>query len=164
MFPLAEIWWGNPRLTKSIEMNLVLVVNDYFRCAKTNGSSISNIKLLTVVTEVTILFKWSEPHDVVVVKIASWITTEARIMVGVTKLWSSGRIQPADQFSPVRQTPCTSFQAPRFRLWTAVQHRIGCCLFLVDVALYPALQWPGSRQLGPRVKTFGHPWIMASIL
>jgi len=44
-------------LTKTIEINLVLIMNDYFRCAKTNGFSKSNIKLLTVVTEVTIWFK-----------------------------------------------------------------------------------------------------------
>jgi len=31
------------------------------------------------------------------------------------------RIRPADRFNPARQTPCTFFQAPRFRLWTAVQ-------------------------------------------
>jgi len=66
-------------------------MNDYFRCAKTNGFSKSNIKLLTVVTEVTIWFKWSEPRDVVVVKIASWVATEARIMAGVAKLRSASR-------------------------------------------------------------------------
>jgi len=32
-------------------------MNDYFRCVKTNGSSKSNTKLLTVVTEVTIWLK-----------------------------------------------------------------------------------------------------------
>ena len=42
VFPLAEISWGNLRLTKAIEISLVLIVNDYFRCAKTNGSSKSN--------------------------------------------------------------------------------------------------------------------------
>jgi len=46
----------------------------------------------------------------------------------------------ADQFIKVRQTPCTSFQAPRFRLWTAVQRRIDCCLSFVDFVLYPALE------------------------
>jgi len=159
---LAEIWWGNPRLTKTIEINLVLVMNDYFRCVKTNGSSKSNTKLLTVVTEVTIWFKWSDPHDVVVVKIASWITTEARIMTEVgAKLRSAGRMPPADQFNPVRQTLCTTFQAPRFRVWTAVQYRTGCCLSFVDFALCPVPQWPGSREFGPRVETFGNPWIMA---
>jgi len=35
MFPLAEISRGNPRLTKTIEINLVFIVNDYFKCAKT---------------------------------------------------------------------------------------------------------------------------------
>jgi len=137
-------------------------MNNYVRW--TNLSSKSNTKLLPVVTEVTIWFKWSDSHDVVVVKIASWITIEARIMAGVAKLRSAGRIPPTDQFNPVRQTPCTSFQTPRFRLWTAVQHRIGCCLSFVNFALYPALQWPGSREFGLRVETFNNPWIMASIL
>ena len=98
MFPLAKISWGNPRLTNTIEINLVLIMNDYSKCAKTNGYSKSNIKLLTVVTEVTISFKWSETHDVIVVKIASWITTEARIMAGVAKLLPASCIPPADQF------------------------------------------------------------------
>jgi len=31
-------------------------------------------------------------------------TTEARIMAGEAKLLSVGRIPPADQFNPVRQT------------------------------------------------------------
>jgi len=58
-------------------------MNDYFGwCPKTNDSLKSNIKLQTVVTEVMIWSKWSKPHDVVVVKIASWNSTEARIMTG----------------------------------------------------------------------------------
>jgi len=80
-------------------------MNDYFSYAKTNGSSKSNTKLLTVVTEVTISFKWNDPHDIVVVKIPPWITTEARIMTEVAKLRFAGRMSPADQFNPVRQTP-----------------------------------------------------------
>jgi len=120
MFPLAEISCGNPRLTKTIEINLVLIMSDYFKCAKTDGSSKSNKNLLTVLTDVTISFKWNEPRDVVVVKIASWITTEARIMAGADILLPAGCIPPADQYIQVRQTPCTSFPAPRFRLWTAV--------------------------------------------
>jgi len=32
-------------------------MNDYFKCAKTNGSSKSNKKLLTLVTELAIWFK-----------------------------------------------------------------------------------------------------------
>jgi len=40
---------------------------------------------------------------------------------GVAKLQPSGHIRPADQFNPTQQIPCTFFQAPRFRLWTAVQ-------------------------------------------
>jgi len=35
-------------LAKTFEMNLVLIMNDYFRCAKINGSLKSNRKLLTV--------------------------------------------------------------------------------------------------------------------
>ena len=37
------------------------------------------------------------------------------------KTMARGRIQPPDQFNPVRQIPCTFFQVPRFRLWTAMQ-------------------------------------------
>jgi len=34
---------------KTFEINLVLIMNDYFRCAENNGSlNSSNIKLLTV--------------------------------------------------------------------------------------------------------------------
>jgi len=39
---------GNLRLAKTFEINLVLIMNDYFRCAKNNGSLKSNRKLLTV--------------------------------------------------------------------------------------------------------------------
>jgi len=43
MFPLAAIWWGNPRLTKTIDLNLVLIMNDY----------ISGVQKLTVSQKVT---------------------------------------------------------------------------------------------------------------
>jgi len=35
-------------LAKTFEIDLVLNINDYFRCAKNNGSLNSNRKLLTV--------------------------------------------------------------------------------------------------------------------
>ena len=41
---------------------------------------------------------------------------------GVAKLRPAGRIRPVNQINPARQLPCTFFQAPRFRLWTAVKH------------------------------------------
>ena len=34
---------------------------------------------------------------------------------------AEGRIRPSYLFNSSRQKPCTFFQAPRFRLWTAVQ-------------------------------------------
>jgi len=36
------------RLAKTIEINLVLIMNDYFSCTKNNGSLKSNRNLLTV--------------------------------------------------------------------------------------------------------------------
>ena len=36
------------QLAKTFKINLVLIMNDYFRCAKNNGSLMSNRKLLTV--------------------------------------------------------------------------------------------------------------------
>jgi len=35
-------------LAKTFEINSVLIMNDYFRCAKNNGTISSNRKLLTV--------------------------------------------------------------------------------------------------------------------
>jgi len=57
----------------------------WFQGRKNNGSLKYDRKLPTVkpyckVTEVTIWFQWSKPHDVLVVKIASWNTTETRGM------------------------------------------------------------------------------------
>jgi len=48
-------------------------MTDYFRCAKNNGkvTKVTNIEAIFKVTEVTILFQWSKPHDIFVVKIAS---------------------------------------------------------------------------------------------
>jgi len=39
----------------------------------------------------------------------------------VAKLRPADHIRPSDQFNLARQIPCTLFQVPRFRLWTAVQ-------------------------------------------
>jgi len=38
----------NLRLAKTIEINVVLIMNDYFSCTKNNGSIKSNRKLVTV--------------------------------------------------------------------------------------------------------------------
>jgi len=46
------------RLAKTFEINLVLIMNGYFRCAKSNGYLKSNRKsAICKVTEVTIWFK-----------------------------------------------------------------------------------------------------------
>jgi len=57
-------------LAKKFETNLVLIMNDYFRCAKNTGSLNSNRKSPTVnlfANRSEISFKWSKPHDVLVV-------------------------------------------------------------------------------------------------
>jgi len=83
IFPLVKIWWGL-RLAKTFDINLVLIMNDYFRCAKKKFfKKMTNILAICKVTKVTILFKWSKAHDILVVKITSWNITETRIMASV---------------------------------------------------------------------------------
>jgi len=67
------------------------------------------------------------------------------------------RLRPSDQFNPAGQIPCTFFQTTRFRLWTAVQQH---WLPTTQIALHPALHWPGSREFGRRVKTLATPELM----
>ena len=63
-------------MAKTIEINLVLIMNDYFS-TKNNGSLKSNRKLLTVkhlqsnTRDNLVQVSVSKPHNVVVVKIAS---------------------------------------------------------------------------------------------
>jgi len=45
------------------------------------------------------------------------------------------------------------FQAPRFRLWTA----LAAACHISDTV--PGSPVPGSREFGPRVNKFGHPWL-----